>query len=301
VVLTDPVVRPAGWDHREISANGARFHAVVAGSGPAVLLLHGYPQYWWAWRHQITALADAGYTAIAMDLRGCGGSDKPPRGYDPLTMVADAAGLLRALGVAQAAVVGTGYGGALAWTLAAAAPSQVTALAVAACPHPLVLRSALRDPGFLRRNPHLLAYQVPIRPERKLVADDAAEVGRLLRDWSAAPDFPDPHDEQQYRAAMQADPSAFCWMETFRWLIRSLPRNDGRRWVERVSGPIRQPVLLIAGQSDPVFTPALMAESRRHVVGPLDWHRLPRVGHFVFEEAATDATDRLLEFLGRHH
>ena len=86
------------WEHRFVSANGARFHVAEAGDGPLVLLLHGFPQFWWAWRHQMPALADAGYRVAAMDLRGYGACDKPPRGYDPLTLAADVAGVIRSLG-----------------------------------------------------------------------------------------------------------------------------------------------------------------------------------------------------------
>ena len=71
------------WTHRDVAANGARFHIAEMGDGPLVLLLHGFPQFWWTWRHQLTALADAGFRAVAMDLRGVGGSDRTPRGYDP--------------------------------------------------------------------------------------------------------------------------------------------------------------------------------------------------------------------------
>jgi pimeloyl-ACP methyl ester carboxylesterase len=99
------------WTHRFVSANGSRFHIVEAGTGPLVLLLHGFPEFWAAWRHQIAALADAGFRAVAVDLRGYGASDKPPRGYDGYTMSADVVGLIRALGERTATIVGTGYGG----------------------------------------------------------------------------------------------------------------------------------------------------------------------------------------------
>ena len=86
------------WEHRFVAANGARFHVAEQGEGPVVLLLHGFPQFWWAWRHQMQALADAGYRACAMDLRGYGASDKPPRGYDTRTSATDVASVLRSLG-----------------------------------------------------------------------------------------------------------------------------------------------------------------------------------------------------------
>ena len=85
--LIDPdrvIEAPGPWTHRQVSANGARFHVVEVGEGPAVLLMHGFPMFWWTWRHQLIALADAGYRAIAMDLRGYGGSDHPPHGRPPM-------------------------------------------------------------------------------------------------------------------------------------------------------------------------------------------------------------------------
>ena len=94
------------WEHRYISANGARFHVAELGEGPLVLLLHGFPQFWYAWRHQMVALADAGYRAAALDLRGYGGSDKPPRGYDTYMATLDAASVIRTLGEKEAVIVG---------------------------------------------------------------------------------------------------------------------------------------------------------------------------------------------------
>jgi pimeloyl-ACP methyl ester carboxylesterase len=75
----EPVIEINGpWTHRDVTANGTRFHLASVGEGPLVLLLHGFPEFWWTWRHQLVALAEAGYRAVAVDLRGYGGSDKPP-------------------------------------------------------------------------------------------------------------------------------------------------------------------------------------------------------------------------------
>src|ERR1700750_2242710 len=135
------------WAHRSISANGTRFHAAEAGDGPLVLLLHGVPEFWCTWRHQLAVLPEAGFRAVAVDLRGYGGSDKPPRGYDLVTAAADAAGLVRALGEANAIVVGHGLGGLIGWTLAAYYPKVIRRLAVISMGHPLRMRaSVLGDP-----------------------------------------------------------------------------------------------------------------------------------------------------------
>ena len=99
-----PIYVDGPWSHRPVTANGTRFHIAEAGEGPLVLLLHGFPQFWWTWRAQLTSLPGAGYRVVAADLRGYGGSDKPPRGYDLITAASDAAGMVRALGEANAVV-----------------------------------------------------------------------------------------------------------------------------------------------------------------------------------------------------
>ena len=144
----DAAVQISGpWTHRSVSANGTRFHIAEAGDGPLVLLLHGFPEFWWTWRHQLAWLPEAGFRAVAVDLRGFGGSDKPPRGYDLITGASDAAGLIRSLGEANAVVVGHDWGGLIAWTLAAYHPKVVSRLAVVSMAHPLRVRSAvLTDP-----------------------------------------------------------------------------------------------------------------------------------------------------------
>ncbi len=90
---------------RFLSANGSRFHVADDGSGPLVLLLHGFPQFWWAWRHQLLALTLAGFRACALDLRGYGDSDKPLLGYDPFTLAADVAGVSQRLTTDEVTVV----------------------------------------------------------------------------------------------------------------------------------------------------------------------------------------------------
>lgn len=123
-----PVRLDGPWTHRDVAANGARFHIAELGDGPLVLLLHGFPQFWWTWRHQLTALADAGFRAVAMDLRGVGGSDRTPRGYDPANLALDITGVIRSLGEPDAALVGHDMGGYLAWTAAVMRPKLVRRL-----------------------------------------------------------------------------------------------------------------------------------------------------------------------------
>src|ERR1700683_3790752 len=111
-VNADAAIQIAGpWSHRSVSANGTRFHIAEAGDGPLVLLLHGFPEFWWTWRHQLEWLPAAGFRAVAVDLRGYGGSDKPPRGYDLVTAASDAARRIRPLGEADPGGGGQQWGG----------------------------------------------------------------------------------------------------------------------------------------------------------------------------------------------
>ena len=153
-----------------MAANGARFHIAEVGDGPLVLLLHGFPQFWWTWRHQLTALAEAGFRAVAMDLRGVGGSDRTPRGYDPANLALDITGVIRSLGEPDAALVGHDLGGYLAWTAAVMRPKLVRRLAVASMPHPRRWRSAMLSD--VKQTPRgLLHLGIPAPLDPRAAAD----------------------------------------------------------------------------------------------------------------------------------
>src|ERR1700753_2691207 len=149
-----PIPIGGPWTHRSISANGTRFHVAEAGDGPLVLLLHGFPEFWWTWRQQLVSLPAAASRAVPAALRGYGGSDKPPRGYDLVTAAADVAGLVRALGEANAVIVGHDWGGLVAWTVGAYFPKTVRRLAVVSVAHPLRARGALFSEPLRHRGRH---------------------------------------------------------------------------------------------------------------------------------------------------
>ena len=246
------VLHDGPWRHRFVSANGARFHVAEVGDGPLVLLLHGFPQMWWAWRHQLTALADAGYRAAAMDLRGYGASDKPPRGDDTITLAADAAAVIRSLGAPSARVVGHDWGGWIAWSMPALEPGVTDAIAALGMPHPLRLRSTVaRSAAQLNALRNVLGYQRPIIPERRL-ARDPRQVATLLRS-GGDPAWPGTGPEgqqivQRYAEAMAVPFVAHSAMEYFRWVVRSQVRA-GRTTVPRGGPPAgRRPCAAPAGR-----------------------------------------------------
>jgi len=263
-----------------------------------VLLLHGFPQFWWAWRHQLPALAHAGYRACALDLRGYGDSDKTPRGYDPLTLAADVAGVARGLTADTVTVVGQGWGGHVGWTTAAAHPHLVTALCTVGAPHP----SELLHPGvsMLTKAPlrHLAAMQVPWLPERRIMRGDYVE--RHLRAW-AGPEtgFPSAQEVTRYRDALATWPSPHCALEYHRWLFRSRLRADGRAFLRLLRQPISADVLQVNGSQDPAVHPTAITRSRRHVTGSYVEEVVEEAGHFAPEERPDEFNAVLLGWLSR--
>ena len=167
------VNRPGPWTHRNLTARGTRFHVALAGpeapagAGPLTLLVHGFPECWWTWRHVIPALAQAGHRVAALDLRGFGGSDRPPSGYDLVTLAQDLAAVVRSLGHERAVIVGAGLGGQVAWALPSLAPDLTTAIVPVGAPHPLALRSlrarALSGPAL-----QYASLRIPGLAERRL-------------------------------------------------------------------------------------------------------------------------------------
>jgi pimeloyl-ACP methyl ester carboxylesterase len=282
--------------HRYVAANGARFHVVELGHGPLVVFLHGFPEFWWAWRHQLPLVAAAGYTAVAMDLRGYGHSDKTPRGYDPLTLAADVSGVIRCLGSRTAVVVGHGWGGYVGWATAASHPSEVTAMCAVGAPHPADL---LRPPfgSFTRAAiAHLVAMQPPWWPERRI--GRGHYIDSHLASWSApGSGFPSPDEVRRYREALSRWPSPHCALEYHRWLVRSRLRRDGRAFSRALRSAIDIPVLQVNGAVDPAVRRSTVEAAARRVTGPLDNVVLPRTGHFPHEEAPTLFNDALLTWL----
>ena len=264
---------------------------------PLVVFLHGFPMFWWTWRHQMTALAEAGYRAVSVDVRGYGGSDHTPHGYDPLTLAADTAGIIRALGAREAVVVGQGWGAVVAWTIAATEPSLIRGIGVVGMPHPALLRNAfVGDAEQRKRARYIWGLQSPFIPERQLTANDAAAVADYLRRWSGS-SWPDEQTAAVYRAAMLIPNTAHCSVEFHRWAVRSIPRRDGRQFQAAVAQPVSPPVLQIHGVNDGAILPRSLIGSESYAGGSYRRMDMANVGHFPHEEDPAGFNNILLEWL----
>ncbi|SEH60385.1 Pimeloyl-ACP methyl ester carboxylesterase [Mycolicibacterium rutilum] len=302
------VVRIDGpWRHREVHANGIRFHVVEAETAdaqpsterPLVILLHGFGSFWWSWRHQLRGLTDA--RVVAVDLRGYGASDKPPRGYDGWTLAGDTAGLVRALGHKSATLVGHADGGLVCWATAVLHPRAVKAIAVVSSPHPVALRaSALRrrDQGRALL-PSMLRYQLPRWPERSLTRHNADELERLVRSrasakWLATEDFSE--SIAYLRTAIQIPGAAHSALEYQRWAVRSQLRGEGRRFMRSMKRPINVPVLHLRGDADP-YVLADPVYRTQHYAPHGRYVSVAEAGHFGHEEAPQAVNEQLTRFL----
>ena len=283
------------WRHRELTANGIRFHLTTGErftrDRPLVLLLHGFGEFWWAWRHQLPVLDAAGVSVAALDLRGYGATDKTPRGYRQSVTGTDISAVIRSLGFSSAYVVGHDWGGVAAWSTYAYASEQVSGLATVAAPHPSRFPWASMGPG-------LLWFQLPVLPERVIVARDGAYVEWLLRHRTAAGSaFPSTADARHYRQALRLWPSPHCALEYLRMFGRDQLRRAGRDYRQALQTPVRVPVLTVRGSADRLVPAPSMLPPDPYA--PTD-HRhveVPGAGHLPHEETPDAVSAALLDWL----
>ena len=281
----------AGWTHHEGVVNNVRLHWVEAGAGPPVLLLHGFPQFWWMWRHQIGPLANAGFRVIAPDLRGYNLSDKPSgvSAYRMENLVADVEALIRHAGAQRAHVVGHDWGGLIAWWLAMLAPERVDRLAVLNAPHPRAFRREIRTPDQMLRSWYAAAVQVPVVPEAAIRANDFALLERAFRASTVRPGAFTDDDIRRYKEAA-AHPGALTAMLNYYRAAARRPAPPTSR--------IDRPTLLIWGKRDQALSLRLTYGLERWVPG-IRIERIPDASHWVAEEAPERVAALLADFLPR--
>jgi pimeloyl-ACP methyl ester carboxylesterase len=242
---------------------------------------------------------------VAVDLRGYGGSDKPPRGYDGWTLAGDTAGLIRALGHPSATLIGHADGGLACWTTALLHSRLVRAIAVISSPHPAALRRSTltrRDQGRALL-PTLLRYQTPLWPERLLTRNNGAEIERLVRSrssakWVASEDFSQTVD--YLRRAIRIPGAAHCALEYQRWAVRSQLRGEGHRFMKSMVQQLGVPLLHIRGDADPYVLADPVERSQRYAPHGR-YLSVAGAGHFSHEEAPDEINRHLMRFLAQAH
>ncbi len=279
---------------RFIPVNGLELHTIVAGplDGPLVVLLHGFPECWYAWRNQIKPLAEAGYRVVVPDQRGYNLGDKP-RGihnYRLEALSADVVELIRAFEREQAMVVGHDWGGMVAWHLGMHHPDVVEKLIVLGAPHPATyLREIRSNPAQQRKSWYIGFFQLPLVPEEVLGHDPIDSARRFFRQNAINQDAFSSFDLHVMATAL-AQPEALASM--LNW-YRAAARD--RSALENLR-PIAQPTLLIWAEDD-----AALGRSLTYGLEPwisnLKLHYIPHCGHWLQNEAPEIITEDLLAFL----
>ncbi|MEF8852216.1 MAG: alpha/beta hydrolase [Haloarculaceae archaeon] len=280
-------------DHERFDVGEVTLHAVTAGpaGGPPVVCLHGFPEFWYGWRHQVPALADAGFRVVAPDQRGYNRSDRPD-GLDAYTLdplSGDVVGLLDALGYGDAHLVGHDWGAAVAWHTALHHPDRVRRLVPMNVPHPAAYEAALPwNPRQLLRSWYVLSFQFPGASERAWSAAD----WRLLR-W-----FVDTSTREgtwaepvldRYREAWSRPGAFSAMLDWYRALVRREPAKPP-------SWTVEVPTLVLWGVADPYIVPELADASVEYCAdGRLE--RVESATHWLHHEVPRRVNDCLVEFL----
>jgi pimeloyl-ACP methyl ester carboxylesterase len=265
-----------------VDVDGVGIAYEVTGQGPPVVLLHGFPDSGRLWRHQVPALAAAGFQVVVPDLRGYGTSDKPEAidAYSLATLAGDVMAVLADLRIERAHVVGHDWGAALAWGLAALAPGQVDHLVALSVGHPATFRRTWEQ---REKSWYMWLFQFPGLAERWLTSDDWAN----FRAWSRHPDA---------NAVVAELESTASLTPGLNWYRANVPPES---WV----GPpldlpaVQAPTMGIWSTSDFALTEVQMTDSAENVAGPWRYERLNGPGHWMQLEAPEEVNALLLDFL----
>ena len=297
--------------HGYANVNGIRLHYAETGSGDnLVVLLHGFPEFWYSWRHQLTALGE-NYHVVAPDMRGYNLSDKPLRveDYRIEVLVEDVVDLIKNFGARKAAIVAHDWGAAVAWAVAQKYPERVSKLAVLQVPPAAVWRANLSLRQLLR-SWYMFFFQLPRIPEWVIGRKDFAALNRTFKETVARKDTFSDADIELYKEALRRPGAVTAAVNYYRANVRRIisPRPAGstvggnaKSKTDQATpggdGRIRVPTLFIFGEQDFAILPATVRGIGEHVAAPYSEVRIADSGHWVQNEAAAEVNEALIDFL----
>lgn len=285
----------AGWQHLFVETNRIRLHCVTQGEGELVILLHGFPEFWYSWRHQIPALAKH-FKVVVPDLRGYNDSDKPLSGYDLDTLSHDIKGLMKSLGYAKAHVVGHDWGGAIAWNLAQKFPQSIQRLAILNAPHPQqFMQEMVSNIDQFRKSWYVLAFQVPTLPEWLIRSNLKNFLKNMLQDQAIRKGAFTRNDTEIYQAALEKPGALSAAIAHYRHLLA--PQNLGRYFGKTL--PVTAPTLVLWGADDGLLSHRFTEGLEKVIAAPFHLKRIPQCGHWIQQEVPQTVNRELLKFL-RH-
>ena len=275
---------------------GVKLHYAMAGQRgkEMVVLLHGFPEFWYSWRKQLDALGDE-YMVVAPDLRGYNLSDKPERveDYKIDVLVDDVCGLIGHFGYEKAVVVGHDWGAIIAWAVAETHPEYVSKLCAMQVPPSSVWKKNLSLKQLLA-SWYMFFFQLPFLPEWLLSRDDFAGLVRTLKKLSATPGTFSRDDIAEYKKSWREPITITPFINYYRAdILKRLFSNSANR------EKIKVPTLFIYGEKDAAVLPETVKNVGEAVGAPYSEIRIPDAGHWVQQEAAEIVTDSLREFLNK--
>jgi pimeloyl-ACP methyl ester carboxylesterase len=284
----DPKIK---FDYAQIG--GVKLHYAKAGTGDKlVVLLHGFPEFWYSWRHQLVALSEE-YTVVAPDMRGFNLSDKPSAvsDYETDKIVDDITGLIRHLGREKAAVIGHDWGARVAWTVAMKNPEYLWKLGALQVP-PISVWRKNQSLNQLLASWYMFFFQIPSLPEYLFQLNDYAALEKSLRSTTARPDVFTDGDIAEYKKAW-SEPDVLTGMLSY------YRANIVKRFLSKPEDPpkIKIPTLFIYGEQDKAVLPQTVVGVGDLIDAPYKEVRIPGSGHWVQQEARDEATGALREFL----
>lgn len=261
---------------------------------PLVVLIHGFPEYWWAWRNQIEPIAHAGFEVAAIDIRGVGGSDKTPDVVDVPTLAQDIPAIARALGASSVVPIGLGRGGGLAWTSAALNPDMVRGLLTFSAPHPKVFSF-----GATRRNSAMWRdiLATYMRPLARKGLGETKHIERIISGWSAPNNDGASSQAPLYAEALRLPSAADSSIEHLRWSYMTIRHVTGWHYMRISRTPLHMPIWTVRGELDPLLEAKAWNKDKRYARGDYRHIEIARAGHFVPEEQPEASTQVILEFL----
>ncbi len=279
--------------HQSIATNGIQLHAVTQGEGPLMLMLHGFPEFWYSWRHQIPEFAKD-HKVVAIDLRGYNDSDKPEGlvAYRLSELIQDVRGVIQTLGYQRCILVGHDWGGAIAWTFADAYPAMVERLIVLNLPHPAKFAAGLRTPQQLFRSWYIFFFQLPLLPELALQAFGYQLIASMFQELAIDKTAFSSADLQAYQQAA-AKPGALTAMINYYRANILQPELFSRQW-----DVLQVPTLLIWAEDDVALGKEL-TDGTDAYVQDLTLRYIPNCSHWVQQEKPQLVNQYMREFLQR--
>jgi pimeloyl-ACP methyl ester carboxylesterase len=281
-----------GWKSTQLPINGLMLHVVEAGpaNGPLLILLHGFPEFWWAWRYQITSMAEQGYHVVVPDMRGYNKSDAPKQvsAYRLDILVADVTALADHYGAERFHLVGHDWGGVVAWGVSASYPNRLNRLVIMDAPHPdLWLEQAIKHPTQALRSTYVALFQVPWLPEAALSALNFAGL-RVMVEASARKDTFKSEDMERYAEAWAHPGSLTAMLNYYRCLREQKKSEQPAR--------IKCPTLILWGEKDS-FLEHHVAEAGLRQCDNGRLSIIQGATHWLHLEEPAQVSAKIIEFL----